>query len=198
MWSRLAPTLLDVYPHQHPFPRDNWQGMGIFSRHPVRSISPPEYAPLGCSCQQAEVELDGRVVTLVNVHPRPPRLEPVTFWHARLPLVFTTGPQEPALDAVLERIDRANAPLILAGDLNTSDRQPYYSRVRQRLRDAFREGGRGFGFTFPSAPAGLPIRFPVVRIDYIFHDQAWTALAAWTGRLAGSDHRYVVADLVLN
>ena len=78
-----------------------------------------------------------------------------------------------------------------------SDRQPLYGRLRQHLHDAHREAGWGFGYSYPAGTRGWLPLWPLVRIDYVFHDGAWAAPAAWTKVVAGSDHRAVVADLVL-
>jgi vancomycin resistance protein VanJ len=93
-------------------------------------------------------------------------------------------------------VEANGGPALVLGDFNTSDGQPLYRLLRRRLDDAYRAAGWGFGFTFPS-PRGSPLGFPVVRIDYVFHDEFWATQAAWTGSLPGSDHRYVVADLLL-
>jgi endonuclease/exonuclease/phosphatase (EEP) superfamily protein YafD len=37
----------------------------------------------------------------------------------------------------------------------------------------------------------------MMPIGYVFHVDAWAAAAARTGDLLGSDHRLVVADLIL-
>ena len=87
----------------------------------------------------------------------------------------------------------------MMGDFNVNDRQPNYRRIRRSLKDAHREAGRGFGLTFPNANLQLG-RFkvpPLIRIDYVFHNDAIEATAAHTAANPESDHRAVVADLVL-
>ena len=102
------------------------------------------------------------------------------------------------LSGILQRVDALRDPLLVMGDLNTSDRQPFYRTMRRRLGDAYRAAARGFGFTYPSHIAQRWFYlFPVVRLDYVFFSESFAATGAWNGTLVGSDHRYVVADLVL-
>jgi endonuclease/exonuclease/phosphatase family metal-dependent hydrolase len=114
-----------------------------------------------------------------------------------VPVGYDEQARAPGLDTLLRRIEATARPLVMLGDLNTGDRQPFYRVLRARLSDAYRASGEGFGFTFPNREVtGWPIP-PLVGVDYIFNDSAFVAVAAWTGQLPGSDHRYVVADLAL-
>ena len=96
----------------------------------------------------------------------------------------------------MRRVEASPRPLLVLGDLNVSDRQPYYRWLRQRLHDADRAAGGGLDYTYPSGQYGRAL-VPLVRIDYVLHDDAWAARNAETVYLPGSDHRAVVADLVL-
>ena len=64
--------------------------------------------------------------------------------------------------------------------------------------DAYVASGVGPASTFPVARNGQSwLRQPLLRIDYIFYDTAWQAQKTWVGAIDGSDHRYVMAELVL-
>jgi vancomycin resistance protein VanJ len=190
----LAEKLRERYPYQELYPESSSHGMGIFSRYPITSSSPAEMEPLSCRCQQMTVDFNGKQVTIINVHPSPPK--------GRLkrdvpPIEFRTADNEAALRTILARADAIQEPLLILGDFNVGEGQPPYSWVQDRYRDTYGEVGSGFGLTFPATQAyGRPV-FPMVRIDYIFHDEAWTSRSAWTVLLPGSDHRGVVADLSL-
>ncbi|HVL82424.1 MAG TPA: endonuclease/exonuclease/phosphatase family protein, partial [Actinomycetota bacterium] len=108
----------------------------------------------------------------------------------RGPRSFDPQSQAVTVDALLTRIEAVDGPLIVAGDLNISDRHRFYRHLRRHLGDAHRDAGAGFGFTW-RAPR------PFVRIDYVLRSDHWGTGRSETGTIPGSDHRYVYADLVL-
>lgn len=196
------PVVLAAYPYRALVPDGTTRGMGLLSRVPILEALPPEMDDDQCACQEVAVEVAGRAVTVLNVHPRRPS---VAFQRrARLPFglpvpsTFDPEQFEPRLQAILQRARDVEGPLIVGGDFNTSDRQPLYGLLQLRLRDSYREAGWGLGYTFPSGAGGSWQRLvPLMRIDYLFHDDAWRARAAFTVRVPGSDHRAVVAELAL-
>lgn len=192
-----GPMLWERYPYQALHPRRSDAGMGVLSRYPLRELGPPEMGPGTCSCQQMSIDLGPREMQLISVHPDPPRviLGPQVGAY-RLPNGYDTALRDGTVLLALERLE-ATGPAIVAGDFNMSDREDLYRQIRARLGDAYREAGWGLGYTFPTFIRDVGLPFPLVRIDHIFHNDAWTARAAWVGTLPGSDHRYVVADLVL-
>ena len=86
--------------------------------------------------------------------------------------------------------DAGRGPTIIAGDFNT----PVESRIFQQhwgdFADAFTRAGVGFGQTKYNG-------WIRIRIDHVLTDDAWRAVKAWVWRDIGSDHRAMVADLVL-
>ena len=86
-------------------------------------------------------------------------------------------------------------------------RHPGYRRLgRLGLRDAWVEGGKGRGLTFPTRIgytrwSGEPLArrkvVPMVRFDYIWCTPEITVLEAWIGSDTGSDHAPVLARLRL-
>lgn len=197
MAARLADVLRERYPHQALHPSRGSFGMGVFSRHPIRMDAPVGRCSDVCFAREVRLELDGRSATLINVHPRPPRIRAAHLGPLPLPTSFQNDEPTRVVGAVLERVETIPEPVVVLGDLNIGDRQPFYRLMRRRLLDAHREAGWGFGHTFPNmAFAGLPTP-PLVRIDYVLHDDSWATRSTRTGNLAGSDHRYVVAELVL-
>ena len=86
-------------------------------------------------------------------------------------------------------------PTIVTGDLNA----PVQSLVCRRLfdaglRDAFSEAGSGYGYSYG---AFTGVRVPYVRIDHVLVSHQWQVRHCWVGNAKGSDHRPVIADLVL-
>ena len=200
----LAPMLAQRYPYS-AVDAGGVDGFGVWSRFPITEAAPSEQRHDGCACQRMIVTVDGTPIRLINAHPQAPsyRLQHRRPW-ARLPyfpipVAFTTEGQETALRQLAEEGQNTQEPLIMMGDFNVNDRQPNYRLLRRSLNDAYREAGRGFGLTFPNANLRLG-RFkvpPLIRIDYVFHNDAIEATAAHTAADPASDHRAVVADLVL-
>ena len=190
-------TLQTAYPHRVLYPHGATRGLGLLSRYPIRDASPPDIDDLGCSCFQATIAGPSGPFHVLVAHPGPPPVTLHTVGRFAVPVGFNTANEMPQLLAVQTRIRAAPHPLLVLGDFNTSDRQPFYRALRADLQDTYRESGPWFGFTFPNA-SGSAIKLPpLVRIDYLWHDAAWTAHTAHTGVLPQSDHRYVVADLSL-
>jgi endonuclease/exonuclease/phosphatase (EEP) superfamily protein YafD len=93
-------------------------------------------------------------------------------------------------DAALRWTGGLHEPMILAGDFNTPPGGMIYRRLTSRFSDTFAEVGTGWGCTYPN-------RFPLLRIDYIFHSPEWTPLRCEVGGPRGSDHRPFFAELAL-
>jgi vancomycin resistance protein VanJ len=91
---------------------------------------------------------------------------------------------------VLSLVRELDGPVILAGDFNTPPSGLIYRRLTGPLEDAFARSGWGWGYTYPS-------RFPLLRIDYVFHSPHWETVEARVGEQPGSDHRPVFAELAL-
>ena len=99
---------------------------------------------------------------------------------------------EAARDIVVERM-----PVILGGDLNSTEFDSSQAPLRGELADAFSAAGFGPGFTFPSHARRMGVLGPLVRIDHIFF-RGLNAVSARTFRDgAGSDHLPVFAEFRL-
>jgi vancomycin resistance protein VanJ len=61
---------------------------------------------------------------------------------------------------LLDHLATLDGPVIVCGDLNTAPNSVALSLLRQRLADAWRLRGHGFGLTCPSS-------WPMRRIDYL-------------------------------
>ncbi len=86
-------------------------------------------------------------------------------------------------------------PLIVAGDLNAPETSPVIRTLLDRgLRDAFSSAGRGYGYTHGHSTM-LAISF--LRIDHILVSPEIGVVDAFAGGKDGSEHRPVIADLLL-
>ncbi|BCW98817.1 MAG: hypothetical protein KatS3mg024_1644 [Armatimonadota bacterium] len=81
-----------------------------------------------------------------------------------------------------------DVPVILGGDFNVPQGDGIFRRLRPRLRDAFREGGRGWGNTFLNS-------FPILRIDQVWTSAHFRAISVRAKMTAHSDHRMVICEL---
>jgi endonuclease/exonuclease/phosphatase (EEP) superfamily protein YafD len=93
--------------------------------------------------------------------------------------------------ALLGRVSRLRDPTVVAGDFNSARDAPVHVAMRGYLTDAFEQAGWGLG---PTARAGgwLPL-----RIDYVYASEALAVKAAEQPPWTCSDHRPVLAELVL-
>ena len=189
--------LIEEYPYQALFDRGSLFGVGVISRYPIERIETnlddPDWNGDPIAVQ---VDWEGGPFVFVAVHsPASSHKVEIRERHARLLRDFA---------------EAQTLPVIVAGDLNASDRNQSISIIKEALNDAFREAGTGIGHTFPGAsyadtrgssrPETFGIPWPkwLVRIDYIFYSDDWQAIdariAPWEG---SSDHRGVVAELAL-
>jgi len=187
-WVEALDAFADTHPHAVALPQDDTYGMAVRSRfeivrHEVRHLVEPEVPSLwlalrlpagdGADEDAGDETNAGDEVTLVVVHPRPPR--PDTQQDATL------------RDAELVRVARAlepeAGPVIVAGDLNDvawSDTTTLFQKLSGLLDPRI---GRGLYATFHARHAWL--RYP---LDHVFHSEHWAVVDL--ARLAdvGSDH----------
>ena len=205
---RLARSLADQLGPDYPFaalyPSARNPSLGVYSRHPLREAARSDADD--CPCQQVMLDVGGRTVDILNVHPSRPKMTFRQIGPLPLPSSFDESGHQRALRAILDRVQAADGPLIVLGDFNLSDRDPAYRQLERSLVDAYRAAGWGFGYTFPSRnlselPSGRevtrPPYFPLLRIDYVFYSQGLAAVEARVVDVPGSDHLSVVADLRL-
>jgi endonuclease/exonuclease/phosphatase (EEP) superfamily protein YafD len=97
--------------------------------------------------------------------------------------------------ALADALRHLDGPLIVGGDLNA----PPPSLASRTLTDsglvdAFAAGGRGYGYTFGHS---LRLRRSFLRLDRILVSRHFAVVASHVGSATGSDHRPVIADVVL-
>ncbi len=85
-------------------------------------------------------------------------------------------------------IDSSPYPVLVTGDFNDTPSSYTYRKMKGDLHDSFREAGNGFGATF----RGI---LGVLRIDYIFYDDAFRCTRFRTLDDPLSDHKLITADL---
>jgi vancomycin resistance protein VanJ len=90
---------------------------------------------------------------------------------------------------------KTSRPLIVAGDLNAEESSPVVRRLLSLgLRDAFGSAGFGYGYSYGH---GLSPGFSFLRIDHVLVSEAIGVQACRVGGRDASEHRPVIADLLV-
>ena len=182
--SELSPlTLRELDLAQYPYSvinaRTDAFGEGVWSRYPLALT----HAPVnGVTMLAGTVDVDGRRIALSQVHTMAPRdATGRALWRAEL-------------HALAQRSDGSPGPAILAGDFNASRTDAPFRRLgRQRgLIDA--GSGRGYAATWPADRWFLP---PLLPLDHVLCTPDIRVAGFRVLPAVGSDHRPVLADLVI-
>jgi len=172
-------ALADVYPHQalHDDESNGILGRGLISRYPILSNEMVNHEFRSPLYQRVEVDYNGRIIVIYNIHMPLPRLLP--FYSAHRGIAF---------DFVLENAAQESHPLIIMGDFNSSDQTADYRLMARELTDVYGQVGIGFGNTFPHTSISAK-DFPLIRIDFAFTSHHWQAQSANVVQLPHrSDH----------
>jgi endonuclease/exonuclease/phosphatase (EEP) superfamily protein YafD len=168
------------YPYAKIADRADNYGVLIFSRHPIEKVevfeSPVAYVPT----IRAEIKIDQTTIVVYGIHTFPPLS------------AFNAHSLQSQLADVAKRIKAEKSPVILMGDLNST---PWSSYFRSFLAGSgLVDSTRGFG-PQSSWPSNLPkIGIP---IDHILTSPEIVTTRRKVLGDVGSDHRPVVADLLL-
>jgi endonuclease/exonuclease/phosphatase (EEP) superfamily protein YafD len=118
----------------------------------------------------AHVDLEGRPLTIVVVHPR-------------------STPTAPR-GAVFEELEKVLAPLrgeplLVMGDFNTPSDSVFFDPMRRELTSAFESAGTGYAATWP-----MPV--PVLALDQVWSSDSVRVRSCHLAGSSASDHRMVV------
>lgn len=95
-----------------------------------------------------------------------------------------------ALQILSQTTDFPSTPTIVGGDFNASATDVVHRQLSRDFVDAFSEAGTGWGDTFHR-------RFPILRIDHIYTTRHLTPVRSRAVETRHSDHRFVVADFLM-
>lgn len=160
---------------------------------------------------KCRVRVGNAVVTLYNVHLKTPRRSLNALRKARhqpwsLPEAIDYFNSNVSLrvvqaTAMLESLRGERGPVVVAGDLNAPESSLVCSVLRDAgLENAFSKRGLGYGFTYGHflLKNRLPwLKVSWMRIDHIMVSSGITTRNCLTGTGQASDHRPVVADLLV-
>jgi endonuclease/exonuclease/phosphatase (EEP) superfamily protein YafD len=176
----LRSGVLARFPYQVTEIRNGPPGIALWSRFP---LADPEVLDTGGMPRiRATVLLGARRLRVYNVHVVAPVGEDRARWKAEL-------------RRVEEELRRERRPLVVAGDFNATRHHPSFRRLLSfGLADAHERRGRGWAATWPRGRWPLP---PLMRLDHVLVTPDVGVRSVKEGVGQGSDHRPVVAELVL-
>jgi endonuclease/exonuclease/phosphatase family metal-dependent hydrolase len=94
------------------------------------------------------------------------------------------------IETVAAHVEKSPYPVVLCGDFNDTPVSFCYRQISKQLTDTFTEKGTGLGQTHSQM-------IPFLRLDYIFHSSALSALEHRTIQKDFSDHFPVITRLTL-
>ena len=168
-------VVTDAYPYHfgHGWRGDIYYSELVASRYPLRPLPVPPKLRQG--------------VVVEVMAPTPFVLVGIHIPRAGIALPYLRGRvsfagQKIATDALEQLTKSTDLPVVVAGDMNVSDRTAAYRRLVAHRRDAMRAGGARSTFRqFPWNLFGL-------RIDHVFIDASWCAEHASRFHPVGTDH----------
>ena len=155
----------------------------IYSRYPIIHSEHINFIESSHSGTIADIVINDQTVRIISVHLQTTGIS--SNWrlineirdhglltHAqgmairRLKQILTANTLKRVMQAdnVCELINQSPYHVILCGDFNDAPRSKTYRRIAEKLQDAFRTAGSGYGASY-----GSPI--PFVRIDHVFHSK---------------------------
>jgi endonuclease/exonuclease/phosphatase (EEP) superfamily protein YafD len=187
-WLDELEPLRQAYPFWVVQPREDNYGVALLSCHPVLEREVCAFSAAGVPSIVAQVDLDGRAITVVCTHPPPPKS------HAEM----RARDQQMANLANLAAL--RTRPMLVCGDLNLTPWSPVFWRFTRR--GGLSDSARGFGFqaTWPVGKPTMDVLLGVllgVPIDHCLVSPEITVLDRRLGPAVGSDHYPLIVDFII-
>ena len=178
-WQTALESLHGQYPYRQRQPATDGTGIGMYSKRPLnrtRWISLD--SQLDSPAMWAEIDLDGRPLSLVGAHPMSPT------GYAR----FSARNRQ--LKSLADRIQQSNNPVIAVGDFNSTTWSPYLKRFLKRT--GLRDSRQGLGLQ-PSWPQWQPLL--MIPIDHVFISPEIHLHSRRVESHVGSDHFPILVEI---
>ena len=196
----------DSYKEYFPYMVFGREDMVIYSRYPIKESKKILFEDTNNSAMWADIDVKGNKIRVFNVHLQTTgingtlyragklqaqgyevdnnRFMEALFGNYMLGMMFRAG------QAVMVANEKHSSekPVILCGDFNDVPYSYVYNTVLGNMVDGFKECGSGWARTFRGGKK-------IVRIDYIFHDEALKGLSYYKSELTYSDHYPVFMKL---
>ncbi len=160
-------------------------GLALLSAHPITAFSNHSLTRISTQVQpnvtmllpgflDATINVRGTTVRILNTH-----------------LDYRADPAMRALEVAetLDIVGDMRVPTLLLGDLNAPPDAPELAKLLTVFRDAWRSATDP-GFTYPASA-------PVKRIDYVLVSPHVRVVGTFVSASTASDHRAMVADLLI-
>jgi endonuclease/exonuclease/phosphatase (EEP) superfamily protein YafD len=195
----LIRALGDRYPYHFATKSATSSGAAVLSRYPLLDAEELRLSDNGHWWQRMIVDAPGGPITYFNVHTKIPRIRRTgpDGQAKRLPNLCSER-RSREVRQLAEMLDKVEGPVIVVGDFNMTERCDDYKLLATRLRDAFKAVGRGLGHTFPAWGKGnrlFPSPWPMLRLDYVWHSNHFSAAWAVKGDAGESDHHPIIVGL---
>jgi endonuclease/exonuclease/phosphatase (EEP) superfamily protein YafD len=187
--AELTPQVVDAYdaagiaavlPYRSLHPLRAFYGTGLYGKVPLREAPAPAGTRFGLSAAAASPRGAAPFEVLAVHVPAPTSPGDARDWRHDMRTLPGSG------DGGLR---------ILAGDFNaTLDHAELRRLLGRGYRDAAEQAGSGLRMTWPADKSPLPA---VLAIDHVLVDRRVRVASARTVAIPGSDHRGVLAELVL-
>lgn len=187
--DRIASDLIDEYPYQLLLPSPDHHGVGLLSRYPINDYN--IFNPYRRYVRHIRVlvQVEDTTVAVYVTHPH----SPYNFLR-----YYDDSLRRSEMEALRETLQTDSGPVLVLCDCNMTQASEDYRKLDRMLDDSFRETGWGMGFTFPANGSDKRDELPLmVRLDYVWHNDAFTAYDTYVVHSNESDHLPVVARLVL-
>lgn len=151
----------------------------------------------------ADVDINGKIIRVVNVYLEPFRLNKGMFNFADMGkenklstllshMIPTFRAHENQIKKIRKVVDLSPYPVILAGDFNSVPNSYEYYNLGKDLQDAYLSAGNGISTSFHDYKVPL-------RLDYIFSSKSIIPLSYKVDHSVKlSDHYPVIAEFLLN
>lgn len=191
-WAKQLDSLKDIFPYSIVNANLYNLGIAVYSKHKLENGSIEFFGVPKNPSIVGNFTINGRVVSLIATHPPPPK-----------PNLFQARNKQ--LDEISQYIKSLSNPVVMVGDFNITMWSRYYKRFVSET--GLRNARKGFGIlpTWPvktNYPPYSKIPSPLtwllsVPIDHCLASPDIKVVNIRTGSYVGSDHRPLIADLVI-
>lgn len=207
--------IFSMYPYKHvSFQLDKWRmniGLATLSKYPIIEKRNVDYDAEFNLSIFTDVVIGSDTLRIVNNHLESNRITSkdmkqtaelkndfssqkltgiTKYLSQKMGVAFKVRANQ--VDEVAKVIKDSPYKIISCGDYNDVPASYAYTKVKGELKDAFRETGRGLGWTFVNMPLYC------FRIDYIMYDKSFQSANYKRGNLKASDHYPIQTDIYLS
>lgn len=206
--------IFSMYPHKHvSFQLDKWRmniGLATLSKYPIIEKRNVDYDAEFNLSIYTDIVIGDDTIRVVNNHLESNRITAndmkqtaelkndfssqkltgiTKYLSQKMSVAYKVRAHQ--ADEVAKVIKNSPYKVISCGDYNDVPASYTYTKVKGNLKDAFRETGKGLGWTYARS-------FYRFRIDYIMYDKLFQSAHYKRGDLRDSDHYPIQTDIYLS